>query len=414
MMINKIGPQKLIGTIRIPSSKSDGQRALLAAALAEGTSELLNVGKSDDELAMKKAIQLLGATVSESGDSLFVTGGIQPKEAITISAGESGLGIRLLSAVCSSFTQEITIEGSGSLTTRPMDFFEEVLPKLGASVQTNGGNIPIKVKGPIKGGKIEVDGSLSSQFISGCLMALPFAENDSVLISENLTSLPYVQMTLSTLNAFGIKVERLPKNIFSVKASQKYNATKYNVEADWSSASYFLVAAAVGHQIRLKGLKISSLQADKMLLDALLSAGCKIQHINEEISVDGSARKPFEFDATQCPDLFPALVTLASSINGVCTFFGASRLTHKESNRALTLQEEFGKLGVKIDLNEDEMIVHGTGKIFGGNVKSHHDHRIAMCLAIAGTIAESEVVIHDSEAVSKSFPSFWNEIAKLR
>jgi len=413
-MIQKIGPQKLKGTIQIPSSKSDGQRALLAAALATGKSELTNVGVSDDEEAMKTAIQLLGAKVSESKGKLIVQGGIQPKESITISAGESGLGIRLLSAVCSSFNHEITIEGKGSLTTRPMDFFEEVLPKLGASVQTNDGKVPVKVKGPIKGGKIEVDGSLSSQFISGCLMALPFAQNDSVLTSENLTSLPYVQMTLSTLKAFGIQIERLPRNMFKIKPNQKYIATNYQVEADWSSASYFLVASAIGHDIRLKGLKIGSLQADKMLLDALLAAGCKIQHFNEEISIDGRERNAFEFDATQCPDLFPALVTLAASIDGVSTFLGASRLTHKESNRAFTLQEEFGKLGVKIELNEDEMIVHGTGKILGGNVKSHHDHRIAMCLAIAGTIAEDEVIIHDAEAVSKSFPSFWDEIEKLR
>jgi 3-phosphoshikimate 1-carboxyvinyltransferase len=408
-----IGPKKLKGIIQIPSSKSDGQRALLAAALANGKSELRNVGTSDDELAMKKAIQLLGAKVLENDNVTIIEGGIRPTEPLTVSAGESGLGIRLLSAVCASFDQEITINGTGSLLTRPMNFFEEVLPQLGVSVQTNGGKVPVRVKGPIKGGKVTVDGSLSSQFISGCLMALPFAKEDSVLFAENLTSLPYVQMTLSTLKAFGIEVERLPQNTFKIACNQKYLPSKYIVEADWSSASYFLVASAIGHDVQLKGLNMASLQADKMLLDALLAAGCKIQHFDGTLKIDGFDRKPFEFDAAQCPDLFPALVTLAASINGETRIFGANRLTHKESNRALTLQEEFGKLGVKIDLEDDLMIIYGTGKIKGGSVKSHHDHRIAMCLAIAGTIAESDVEIDKSEAVSKSFPSFWDEIVKL-
>lgn len=412
-MIKTIVPQRLEGVIQIPSSKSDGQRALLAAALAKGESELLNVGESDDELAMKLAIQKLGAEVKENGNITYVYGGLNPLAPITISAGESGLGIRLLTAVTSSFNHEITIEGKGSLVSRPMNFFEEVLPQLGVKVRTNEGKVPVVVQGPIKGGKVEVDGSLSSQFISGCLMALPFAENDSVLVSENLTSLPYVQMTLATLGAFGISVERLPKNTFKVASNQAYVPTKYAVEADWSSASYFLVASALGHNIQLRGLSMSSLQADKMLLDALLAAGCKIQHFNGELTVDGSSKKAFEFDATQCPDLFPALVALAASINGTSIISGAERLTHKESNRALTLQEEFGKLGVKIDLDGDEMRIHGTGFVTGGVVKSHHDHRIAMCLAIAGTIASDAVIIEDAEAVSKSFPSFWNKLEEL-
>lgn len=413
-MIQKISPQKLQGVIQIPASKSDGQRALLSAALAKGKSVLIGLGISDDENAMKAAIQQLGATVNSTEDgNIEIQGGLKLESVTQISAGESGLGIRLLTAVSASFNQQVTIEGHGSLTTRPMDFFQEVLPKFGAQVKTNDGIIPIEVCGPLSGAKVEVDGSVSSQFISGCLMTLPLAKSDSVLTALNLASIPYVKMTLQTLAKFGIKIEQKPGNLFLIPAPQEYKATTYQVEADWSSASYFLVAAALGHPIRLKGLNISSLQADKMLLDALMNADCKINHLNKEISIDGSNRCAFEFDATHCPDLFPALVVLAASIVGTSTISGAERLTHKESNRALTLQEEFGKLGVQIELDGDLMLIHGTGKVSGGEVKSHHDHRIAMSLAIAGTISDGDVLISDSEAVSKSFPSFWEQLEIL-
>lgn len=413
-MIQKIGPQKLQGIIQIPASKSDGQRALLAAALAQGKSVLSGLGISDDENAMKAAIQQLGAVVTENNEgNTEIEGGLNLENSIVISAGESGLGIRLLTAVSAAFDQEVTVEGRGSLVSRPMDFFGEVLPKFGVEVKTNEGKLPISVRGPLTGAKLEVDGSLSSQFISGCLMALPLAKSESVLTALNLASVPYVKMTLQTLSKFGIKIDHRPGNLFVIQAPQEYKATNYTVDSDWSSASYFLVAAAVGHPIRLKGLNISSLQADKMMLDALMSANCKIHHLNNEITINGSERCAFEFDATHCPDLFPALVVLAASISGQSTISGAERLTHKESDRALTLQEEFGKLGVEIELDGDHMIIHGTGKFSGGEVKSHHDHRIAMCLAIAGTISDGDVIISDAEAVSKSFPSFWEQLEIL-
>jgi len=414
-MKKEIIPQRLSGDITIPASKSDGQRALLSAALANGASLLYGVGKSDDEQAMLQAIQELGAAVEQQNDgALKVNGGLNPVKPITISAGESGLGIRLLTAVSSSFSSEVTIEGRGSLITRPMDFFEEVLPNFGVKVSTNNGLVPIVVQGPLKGKKVEVDGSLSSQFVSGCLMALPQADSDSVLIADNLASIPYVLMTLKTLDKFGIKVERLPNNAFVIPAPQKYTPTTYKVEADWSSASYFLVASALGHKIGVLGLNMSSLQADKALLDAFLAASCRINHLNGIITIDGASRKPFEFEATHCPDLFPALVTFAASITGTTKLYGVNRLLHKESNRGITLQTEFAKLGLQIDLEDDLMLVHGTGKLTGGTVESHHDHRIAMCLAIAGTIASEPVIIEGAEAVSKSFPSFWDELEKLK
>lgn len=413
-MNKQLIPHELKGTVTIPASKSDGQRALLAAALAPGKSTLIGLGNSDDENAMKKAIHQLGArvTINTEGNT-EVEGGIRLQAPISISAGESGLGIRLLTAVCAAFDVPVTLEGHGSLVDRPMRFFEDVLPQFGAKATTKNGKLPITVQGPLSGANATVDGSLSSQFISGCLMALPLASSDSKLIAEQLASVPYVRMTLATLREFGIAIETLPNHTFQIAAPQVYRPTTYRIEADWSSASYFLVAAALGHPVRLQGLSMSSFQADKALLDALLSAGCKIQQLDGTLAVDGTDRHSFEFDATHCPDLFPALVVLAGGTTGVSKISGAERLTHKESNRALTLQQEFGKLGIRIDLDGDIMIVHGTETFSGGKVEAHHDHRIAMALAIAATVATEEVLISGAEAVSKSFPSFWEKLEAL-
>ena len=413
-MIQVVAPSKLSGKVYVPASKSDAQRAILAAALAKGTSELIGVGPSDDEQAMLKAVKQLGAKISViSATKIQVEGIQQAPVSCHLSVGESGLAARLLSAVSATFGAEIVLEGHGSLNTRPFHFYEEVLPQFGARVQTTNGCLPLSVIGPLQGSVIAVDGSLSSQYISGLLMALPLADGNSSLQVNHLASWPYVAMTMATLNSFGIEINHTQMASFSITGNQRYQAISYHIDGDWSAASYWLVAAALGHSVSISGLKMSSLQADKHLLDILMKAGCKIIHSEKGLQVDGSNRMPFECDATDCPDLFPALVVLAASVKGVSTIKGALRLIHKESNRAAVLKQEFAKLGVLIELKEDEMLVYGTGEIAGGEVHSNNDHRIAMCLAIAGTIANAEVTIHNSEAVSKSYPEFWKRFDAL-
>lgn len=407
-----IRPGVLSGTIRIPASKSDSQRAMLCAALAEGTSVLTGVGNSDDEQAMLDAVQVLGAKVTRiSGSEIHISGINELTESIEISAGESGLGLRLLTCVCAGFDQKVILNGSGSLSARPMHFFDAVLPRFGCAVQSNNGFLPIEVQGPMEGKTLEVDGSLSSQFISGLLLALPRSKSSSQLTVLDMKSGPYIQMTLNTLKQFGIRIEN-EANAFKIPGNQSYQAVNYAIEADWSSASYWLVAAAIGHPVSVSGLSMRSSQADKALLDALMRAGCKIA-FGEEIQVDGSGLVPFEFDAMDCPDLFPALVVLAAKCKGTSVLKGVHRLAHKESDRGLALQSEFGKMGVKIELKEDEMRIHGTGEWVGAEVDSHHDHRIAMCLAIAGSGAKGETHITHAEAVSKSYPGFWLDFSQI-
>lgn len=410
-----IHPSKLSGSITIPPSKSDAQRTYLAAALAKGTSVITGWGNSDDERAMRAAIQQLGAKVAVgSNGELHITGWKNTPSETQISAGESGLGIRLLTPVCATFSGTTIIKGEGSLQTRPMDFFSQNLPLFGASCETTNNCPPLTVQGPIKAANATVDGSLSSQFISGLLMALPKAEAESELTVTELKSGAYVDMTLQTLNAFGIQINRTLENVFTIPGNQIYQATDYHIDADWSSASYWLVAAALGHPIRIQGLRMDSLQADKALIGFLEAANCHV-HIDENgiIDIDGTHRHAFKVDATDCPDLFPALVTLAAYIAGTTIISGANRLEHKESHRGLTLQKEFGKLGLKIDLIDDEMHIHGTGVVLGGTVYSHHDHRIAMCLGIAGTLSETPIEITEAQAISKSYPDFWDDLDEL-
>lgn len=413
-MDQRIEPYKRAGEIQIPPSKSDAQRAFLAAALAKGTSIIRQSGKSDDELKMLESIKLFGAIVTEIDETTIeITGTSSFPHKLILHVGESGLGARLLTCVCAAHDGEFVLEGKGSLLKRNMAFFDTIMPILNVKFKSRKGYLPFKLKGPMQSTDLVVDGSQSSQYISGLLMSLPLIEGTTNLTVENLTSIPYLKMTLNTLAAFGIEIQQQDYKEFIIGGKQKYLSTNYTVEGDWSSASYFLVASALGSDIKVKGLAMSSLQADKKILDAFISANCSVIHSNDGISVDGSNRIPFTFDATNCPDLFPALVTLASLTNGISSIKGVKRLASKESDRGKSLQVEFAKLGIEIFINEDVMYIHGKESISGGKVHSHDDHRIAMCLGIAGFYSDQAVIIEDAETVSKSYPDFWVDLSKL-
>ena len=411
-MIRTVQVGELKGTVLIPSSKSDGQRAILAAALANGTSNILNIGESDDVKSMIENVQLLGAEVEINGSAITITEIKQFPENIELNIGESGLGLRLLTSICAAHDGTQMVNGEGSVLTRDQSFFEKHFSLMGVEVKSNSGKLPIEIKGKLQPGNYTVDGSESSQYISGLLMAMPLLNGDSILTVSNLKSKPYVEMTLETLRSFGIEV-RNEDNTYFIKGNQTYWSTNYSVEADWSSASYWLVVGALGHDLKLSGLNLESKQADKAMLTVLEIANCKVRIENGEIKVDGSERKAFAFDATNCPDLFPALVTLAAFCDGISRIKGTHRLINKESNRGKVLQNEFEKLGLIIKLTGDEMIIHGGYPLKSAEVDSNNDHRIAMCLAIAATRIKNGLTIHGAEAVSKSYPDFWRDLKTL-
>jgi 3-phosphoshikimate 1-carboxyvinyltransferase len=416
-MIVQIHSSTLKGTIYAPSSKSSMQRACAAALIKKGISNIFNPGVSNDDLAALDVIKKLGAVIKDNADgSITITSnGIVP-ESEEINCGESGLGIRMFTPIAALSNQPITINGTGSLVTRPMNFFDEIFPLLSIEIHSSQGKLPLKIKGPLKPSNIKVDGSLSSQFLTGLLMAFSTVVAEPVTIEvDDLKSRPYIDLTLKVMEAFGLNV---PKNdnyesfSFSpVNADQ--TTVNYTVEGDWSGAAFLLVAGAVAGKITVKGLDASSTQADKAVLQALINTGCVLSIKDEEIEVGPAPLKAFHFNATDCPDLFPPLVALASFCEGTTVIEGVSRLAHKESNRALTLQEEFGKLGVEIILQGDLMMIKPGALIGGATVQSHHDHRIAMACAVAALRIDGGVVIENANAINKSYPDFYKHLEKL-
>lgn len=406
-----ISPSTVKGTVKAPASKSMAQRALAAALLADGTTILTNLSDSNDVLAATKVIQDLGATVERKGDELHIQGNSQLKTA-ALNCGEAGLGVRMFSPIAALAGGNMTLTGEGSLLTRPITMVESPLRQLGVDVQTNDGFLPIQLNGKLKGGCAEVDGSTSSQFLTGLLMALPVCENDSELIVEDLKSRPYIDMTLAVLKDFGIKVINHNYERFEIPGNQKYKARRYDIEGDWSGASCLLVAGAIAGEITVTGLNPSSTQADRAMLEALQLSGSNIKLGDNQVTVAKSSLHAFRFDATDCPDLFPALVALASFCEGSTILKGTNRLTHKESNRALTLQEEFGKMQIPIVIGDNEMGISQQA-IHGAKVHSHNDHRIAMACAVAGLGASGITEIDIAEAINKSYTGFFDDLQSV-
>jgi 3-phosphoshikimate 1-carboxyvinyltransferase len=421
-VIVKINPGKISGAINAPTSKSSMQRACAAALLNEGTTVIRNRGNSNDDLAALSVIQNLGAQIVEQQDNKLVieSKGVKPV-AGEMNCGESGLGIRMFAPLAALSKNEITINGSGSLLTRPMNFFDEIFPQLGINIQSNHGKLPIKIKGPLHPKDISIDGSLSSQFLTGTLMAYGKAATTPVTITvNNLKSKPYIDLTLQIMKHFGYDIINNNYKSFIVNPVGLNNNQhiNYTVEGDWSGGAFLLVAGAVNGNITVTGLDVFSTQADKAIMQALIDCGCSISIEEKQIniglpSIGIKGLKAFHFDATDCPDLFPPLVALAAFCKGTTAIEGVNRLAHKESNRGLTLQEEFGKMGIKINLQDDLMLVEGGNKLTGANVHSHHDHRIAMACAVAALGAIGETTIAEADAINKSYPIFFEHLQSL-
>ncbi len=414
-----IQPSSLVGNIVAAASKSSMQRACAAALVRKGESIIRNPGISNDDRAALGIIKALGATVNEQEDGSLqiISEGIKPTTN-EINCGESGLGIRMFTPIIALSEQAIIINGEGSLLTRPMGFFDEILPKLNVQITSNNGRLPLQLQGPLQPQNIGIDGSLSSQFLTGLLMAYSAVDANNVTIYvDDLKSKPYIDLTLKVMEAFQLD---LPINnnyesfeFIDAPAATTDTYIDYTVEGDWSGGAFLLVGGAIAGNITVKGLDLASTQADKAILQALMDCGCKLSLQADAIDIGNAPLTAFQFNATDCPDLFPPLVALASYCKGKTVIEGVHRLAHKESNRALTLQEEFAKMGVPIELQDNIMIVHGGDIIKGATVHSRHDHRIAMACAVAALKAKGETIIEEAEAINKSYPNFYEHLALL-
>lgn len=411
--MNVVKPGKINGVLRAPGSKSMMQRVVALACLASGETEIENPSLCDDGLASIEVAKALGCFVNVTENCVRVMPGSAPLSK-TAPCGESGTSLRIFSAVASSFSQEITLTASGTLIRRPMDMVEEPLSSLGAHCTTDNGHAPVTIRGPLLGGAVIIDGSITSQFLSGLLIALPLAQLDSFITAKNLKSTPYVLMTMDAVRRFGGMIQDdLAQGVFKISGQQRYAGCIFNIEGDWSGASFPLVAGALCGKITVHNLNPHSLQADKKILEALELSGASLSHEENSVTVVNSSLKAFEFDATDCPDLFPPLIALASGCSGVSSIKGLHRLAHKESDRGMALRSEFGKMGISITQDGDTLVITG-GAPKRAIVSSHHDHRIAMACAVASLRSDGPTEIQGSECVSKSYPNFFTDLELIR
>ena len=408
---------RVSGTLFAPPSKSMAQRAIAAASLATGRSRIFAGTFSEDIEAGVNVIRALGSKVrisEENGQNCIEIKGGGEATGEDLNCGEAGLSMRMFSSLAALSKHPTKLTGRGSLLIRPMNAVQDILSSLGAEVSLTGNFAPIFIKGPLRSGKITIDGSLSSQFLTGLLIALPTLPGSSEIQVLNLKSKPYIKMTLELIADFGVQIEadeELAK--FVIPGNQKYSARDYVVEGDWSGASFLAVAAAINGGVTIKNLRADSEQADKKILEAITSFGANVQTGSDFTRIESQENKSFYFDATECPDLFPPLVSLAVCANGESRINGVHRLKYKESDRELALKTEYEKLGISIETVGDELVIKG-GQIKGGKVFSNHDHRIAMALAISGLSSETPVEIEAPECVSKSYTDFFKDLNSLK
>ncbi len=406
-------PSKIGGSVTAPASKSYMQRAIALAILSKDKMLIDNLSDCKDCLAALEIARSLGCTAKLNDNQVEIIPPVKGLSANELFCGEAGLGLRMFTPLASLLNKPVTLRGEGSLMTRPVGFMTDTLIQLGVEVNTNNGLPPITVKGPIMGGEAEVDGETSSQFLTGLLIALPLAQNPSKLKVKNLKSRPYIDMTLFLVEQFGVKIKNSDYKTFFIEGNQSYKNPHYTVEGDWSGAAGLLIASAIAGSATIEKLQGTSLQADKAVLEVFKQVGIKYALSTDSVTVEKCLTlKAFTFDATDCPDLFPVLAALAANCKGISQIKGIHRLTHKESNRALTIQTELGKLGIKIDLVGDEMVITG-GPINGGIASACNDHRIAMALGLCALTAKGPVTILGAQCVEKSYPAYFDDLKKL-
>ena len=405
-MEKTIHPSQVSGEVRPPCSKSYAQRALAAALLSDGETTLSNIELCDDTRYAMNVITGLGASVRQTGPTEYVIrGGLAPITD-TINTGESGLATRLFTPIAALCDRRMTITGTGTMLRRPIGMMIDPLRNLGVQVRSNG-YLPITVQGPLRGGETDVEAYVSSQFLTGLLMSLPLAEGDTILHVEQPNSLPYLAVTVDLASKFRIRMEHNGFREFFIPGGQHYH-----IEGDWSSAAFMLVAGAIAGEVTAKRMNTLSLQADLAIIQALTKAGAVIITTPDEITVRKRELTGFDFDATQRPDLFPILAVLGANCEGTTHIRGMNRLVYKESNRAEAIVSEYTKLGMDVALEDDVMTVRG-GSLSGGTIDSCNDHRIAMAAAIAALAASGPVTITNAQAVTKSYPRFWDDLDSI-
>ncbi len=446
----------------IPASKSFAQRAIIAAALADGVSHLGGYSPCGDNEAALEVARSLGASVSVDGRTLVIKGiGAQPGKLHLerLHTGESGFLTRLMIPLLAALSQgPVSVTGEKTLLRRPLAGAHDMMASFGVSLREEPCDVtrpkarkidcfvPLTVTGPLIPGRADVSGRDGSQLISGLLAALPLCEGRTTLFVHDPRSIPYMFITLDVLRQFGISIESEMEGgeefletqdfaqctgvTFRIKGGQRYHAADFDIEGDWSGAANWLVAGAVFGRARLSGLDTRSLQADLSILDILSQAGASISQMDAPdggscgvVNVQMAPLQAFDTDATHCPDLFPILAVLAAFCEGESHILGIGRLAHKETDRARAILEMLSAMGVEASIDGDQLRIGGMslarrilcGRLLrGGSYPSYGDHRMVMALKVAALGADGPVLIDDVSCVAKSYPGFLEQYESIR
>ena len=410
------------GTVRAVASKSAAHRMLISAAFADRETLLECPEKSKDIKRTAECLSALGASVTETESGYRISPVKElPKKAI-LDCGESGTTYRFMLSLVSALGVDAELIGHGRLPSRPLSPLYEVLSENGVRISEKGSN-PLTVAGCLSGTEFSFPGNVSSQYASGLLLAFPFLANrQSTSVSLTLTgkieSLPYLDMTLLTMQEFGVSVRKEwlsgGELRFTVSPAVYRSKGSLAVEGDYSGAAFYLASGALGSRsVRLTNLNPCSAQGDRQILTLLREFGAQVDEAEDGITVSSAPLKGIQIDAAQIPDLVPILAVLAAGANGETHIYNAARLRLKESDRLETVHRMIETLGGKIIEGEDDLIIHGNGRLTGGTVSAENDHRIAMSAAIAALISDDPVCILGAECADKSYPSFWEDAVSL-
>lgn len=398
-------PSPLKGSVDIPASKSVAHRLIIAAALAEGESVITNVYPSKDILATIGAVKALGADVALEGDTARIRGIKEPPAEAVIDCCESGSTLRFVIPIAAALGVKAEFFGRANLPNRPITPFLEELPNHGACFDYHN-TMPFTVSGKLTAGEYRMGGDISSQFITGLLLALSAVPGESrITLTSRLESRPYVDITVDCLRKFGCEVEE-DKDGYTVRGG-RLKACDLRVEGDWSQAAFFEVANALGSRVTINGLNVNSYQGDKKILEI-----CR-----EVVYNKNSVLKCVEQDCSDIPDLVPILAVLGCFCEGESRLTGAGRLRIKECDRLAAMEKNLNLLGGQVTSTEDSLIIKGvgSGNLKGGvTVETFSDHRIAMAMAIASTRCDKPVRVSGAECVSKSYPGFWEDYERLK
>ena len=414
---------KIAGEINLPGSKSLSNRALLLAALAEGTSKITNLLESDDTRHMLNALEKLGIAYTLSDDKTECTivgnaGSIKNTQAQELFLGNAGTAMRPLCAALCLGEGEFTLTGEARMKERPIGHLVDALRQAGANIRylENEGYPPLHIKAQgLKGGTVSIDGAISSQFLTALLMASPMAENDTeITIIGELVSKPYIDITLSIMKDFGVEVVNNDYKTFSIKANQTYTAVEhFMVEGDASSASYFLAAAAIkGGTVKVTGIGKHSIQGDAAFVDVLEKMGAKIEWDDTSVSVTRDTLHAIDMDFNHIPDAAMTIATMALFVEGTTTLRNIYNWRVKETDRLYAMATELRKVGARVEEGEDYLKITPPKQLKHAAIDTYDDHRMAMCFSLLALDPVS-VTINEPECVSKTFPEYFDTLKSV-